>query len=329
MLSKKTMKRIALVLSIVLTFALVVFAQDSKSKKEEVLLHFVHVSDTHLQRSIARDSHRLHKSSELLLEKTVSQINNLKGIDFVLHTGDIVDQPTGELVDKFIEVTMSLKYPMHVLFGNHDVGVNAEVSKKEFIKKFNSLKGATSFTNGMTYYSFSPNKDFTFICLDGATDKEVTSNGQIDNEQLKWLEKELEKNKDKFVIIALHYPLVEPFKSESHKFIEPDGTKLLNLINKYKNIIGVFTGHYHAARLFKVKNKIHNSCPAIIQYPVAFREVIIKKDAERENLLVDFKWHPIDAPELIEISKQHSGKSWKLTEGTEEDREQTIKLKIY
>ncbi|MBI1857759.1 MAG: metallophosphoesterase [Candidatus Melainabacteria bacterium] len=292
------MKRIALVLSIVLTFALVVFAQDSKSKKEEVLLHFVHVSDTHLQRSIARDSHRLHKSSELLLEKTVSQINNLKDIDFILHTGDIVDQPTSELVDKFIEVTMSLKYPMHVLFGNHDVGVNAEVSKKEFIKKFNSLEGATSFTNGMTYYSFSPKGDFTFICLDGATDKEVTSNGQINNEQLKWLEKELEKNKDKFVIIALHYPLVEPFKSESHKFIEPDGTKLLNL-------------------------------PAIIQYPVAFREVIIKKDAEGENLLVDFKWHPIDAPELIEISKQHSGKSWKLTEGTNEDKRQTIKLRIY
>ena len=223
---------------------------------------------------------------------------------------------------------MSLNYPLYVTLGNHDVGVNSEVNRKAYIKKYYELKNPTSFTNKMSYYSFSPNEQFTIICLDGTTEKELTSNGQIDDEQLNWLKKELEKNKEKFVIIALHFPLIEPFKSKSHHFIEPDRTKLLDLINSYKNVIGVFTGHYHAARLVKIKNKIHNACPAVVQYPCAFREITISKDEKSKHLYVDFKWHVVNEPELVQHSKKASD-NWALLQGAEEDRKRTIKLKIY
>lgn len=301
----------------------------AKEKNKEVLLHFVHVSDTHLQRTIAEDGHRLKGSSEKLLTKLVEEINEIQDLDFVLSTGDNVDQPLVELVEKYIEITMSLESPNYVVLGNHDVGVNVELNKEKYIKKFYSLENATSFTNEMTYYSFSPSDRFTFICLDGTTEKEITSNGNLDEEQFEWLKDELEANKDKFVIVALHFPLIEPFKSESHKFLEPYRTKILDLIKEYKNVIGVFTGHYHAARLIKIKNKIHNTAPAIIQYPVAFREVTISKDEKGEYLYFDFKWHQLDVPDLIELSKKNSRNSWKLSEGTPEDREGTIKIRIY
>lgn len=297
-------------------------------KQDEILLHFVQVSDTHIQRNTASDTHRLLKSSEKLLNTAIEQINHIDDLDFVLATGDLVDQPFEGLITKFQDITMTLRYPLYVTLGNHDVGVNPEINKITYIKKFSEQENFTSFKNQMSYYSFSPNDQFTIICLDGTTEREVTSNGRIDNEQLTWLKEELEKNRKKFVIIALHFPLVEPYKSESHHFIEPDGAKLLDLINSYKNVIGVVSGHYHAARLFKINNKIHNSCPAIIQYPCAFREITISKDKESEYLYVDFKWHVVNEPELVKYSKNASD-IWALSQGAEEDRKQTIKLKIF
>ena len=319
----KTKKLILSVLSLLVCVSIFVFAH--AKDKEEVLLHFVQVSDTHLQDSSRKDGTRLLGSSEKLLKDTVSQINNIKDLDFALITGDLVDTPKESLVDKFIEITEGFEYPLYVTLGNHDVSVGG-LGKKGFVKKFTSVN-SLSFTDGMPYYSFSPNAKFTVICLDGTTDKVISANGSIqDKKQFDWLEKELEENKDKFVIIAMHFPLVEPYKSDSHRFLEPDRSKLLNLINSYPNVIGVFTGHYHAARLMKVKNKIHNSCPAVIQYPNAFREITITKD--KKNLFVDFKWHPVNGEKLRNKSKESSD-SWALTQGAKEDRGDTIKLKIY
>lgn len=291
------------------------------------LLHFVQLSDIHLNYSYAKDSERLLGSSEKLLRSAIEQINQIEDLDFVLATGDLVDIPERKLVDNFIEITMSLKYPLYVTLGNHDVSVNGGLGKRGFIRRFYKQENALSFTNKKTYYSFSPNDKFTFICLDGTTDKLVTANGQIDDEQLEWLRIELEANKDKYVIIALHFPLVEPYKSQTHFFLEPDRTKLLSLINLYPNVLGVFTGHYHSAKLFKIKNKIHNSCPALVQYPNAFREITIYEE-DPEYIVFDYKWYSVKEEELRKISKNNS-RAASLAEGTEEDREQKIKLRIY
>lgn len=299
-----------------------VMAQEPKP-----LLHFVQISDTHLQKSIAKDAERLLGSSEKLLTDAVAQINEIKDLNFVLSTGDNVDTAEEKLLDKYIEITMSLKYPFYVLFGNHDVTVMGALNKENYIKKFNTLENPTSFTNEMTYYSFSPNEMFTVICLDGTTEELITAHGQLDEKQYEWLKEELEKNKEKFVIIALHFPLIEPYKSQTHFFLEPDRTKLLELLDSYKNVIGVFTGHYHAARLTKIKNKIHNSNPAVVQWPNAFREIIITQP-DKKHLELEFKWHVVNGKELREKSKI-SSKAWALTEGAPEDREQVIRLKVY
>ncbi len=298
-----------------------------KAKDANVLLHFVQITDTHLHYSDRKDGERLFGSSEKLLGDAVNQINEIPDLDFVLATGDLVDMPEKKLIKKFIEITMSLNNPMYVLLGNHDVSVNGGLRKKGFIKKFYSLENATSFTNKKTYYSFSPSEKFTFICLDGTTDEVVTSHGHVDDEQLAWLQNELEANKDKYVIIALHFPVIEPYKSATHNILEPSRTKLLDIINSHKNVLAVFSGHYHAAKLFKIKNKIHNSCPAVVQYPNAFREITILQE-DPKHIIFDFKWHPVDGQELRDKSKNNS-KSWALTQGASEDREQRIKLKLY
>ena len=320
------MKKYVWFFSVALVFTAGFFAFTDASETK-TLLHFVQISDTHLQKSIAKDAERLLGSSEKLLTDAVNEINEIKDLDFVLSTGDQVDQAEEKLIDKYIEITMTSKSPWYVLLGNHDVSVGGGLGKKGYIKKFVDLEKPAGFTKSMNYYSFSPNDKFTFICLDGTTEKVVTSLGQIDDEQIEWLKGELEANKDKYVIIALHFPVIEPFKSKDHFILEPGRTKLQEIVESNKNIIGVFSGHYHAARLIKIKNKIHNSCPAVIQYPNSFREITITQD-DPKYLSINFKWHPVDGQELRDKSK-NSSKSWTLSQGAEEDREQTIKFKLY
>lgn len=309
---------------LVLTFGSFTF---SHAKKSEPLLHFIQISDTHLEYSDEKDGARLLGGSEVLLRTLVDQINKIGGIDFVLSTGDLVNKPDRKLIEKFIEITNLFKYPHYVLLGNHDATNDSEVKKAELIKIFYEKGGKRSFSNRKPYYSFSPNDKITVICLDGSVEEYKTSNGLIDDKQLAWLKKELDLNKNKKIIIALHYPVFEPFESVTHYILEPGRTKLLNFIDSYPNIIGVFTGHYHAAKLVNIKNRIHNSCPAIVEYPCAFREVIIEEE-DPEHVTVDFKWHVVDEPTLVAKSKKHSD-TWRLKEGAPEDREQKIKLKVY
>ena len=323
MKSKKLFLLFSLILFCLSGYFLFIRAESSKT-----LLHFVQITDIHLQHGYANDGVRLLGSSEKLLKDAVNEINEIKDLDFVLGTGDLVDVPERKLVKNFIDITKSIKYPFYVLLGNHDVSVGGGLGKNGFIRSFYKLKNATSFTNKKPYYSFSPNDRFTFICLDGTTDKVVTPHGQIqDPEQFEWLKNELEANKDKYIIIALHFPLIEPYKSQTHFFLEPDRTKLLDLINSYSNVLGVFTGHYHAARLTKIKNKIHNSCPAVVQYPNAFREIIITQD-DSKHISFNFKWHSVNGEELRNKSK-NSSDSWRLTQGNKEDQEQIIRLRVY
>ena len=102
------------------------------------------------------------------------------------------------------------------------------------------------------YYSFSPKKNYKIIVLDDIITDEITSNGYIDAEQMKWLKKELDSSKNDVVLIYMHVPIIEPFASPNHKLRNAYAVK--ELIEGYKNPIGVFQGHYHAAKITQHDN---------------------------------------------------------------------------
>lgn len=306
-------------------FCFPVFADE-----KEVLLHFVHLSDTHINYDYLSDKAKLRKNSGTILSDAIEQVNNMKEVDFVLITGDLVNLGKEELVDKFVDITMSFNPPVYVTLGNHDVGVNTKLGKDGLIKKFYDKENPTSFPNQVPYYSFYPNDQFVIICLDTTSDKAITSVGFLGDEQLQWLEAELEKNKDRFVIIAIHMSPIEPVKTPRHFFAEPDRTRLLDLINSNENIIGLFSGDYHLARIIKLQKKIYVISPATVKYPNAFREIIItrgKKDKEKGKLIVEFKWHTAHNEKLVELSKSES-ESTEISVGSKKDRERIFKFKI-
>ena len=245
-------------------------------------LNFIQVSDVHLSSAKINKSYRLTAESGVLFEDVINQINETPNINFVMFTGDMIDNPRQKELIRFISYANNIRYPWYAVLGNHDICVGGSLSKEMYWKILNSHNKNFNFTK--TYYSFYPKKGFKVIGLDLVIDDRISVNGEIDENQLKWLDKELSKSKKDVVLIFLHYPLIEPFPSKTHKVLNAD--KVLNVIHKYKNPIAIFTGHYHTTKIYQSGNILHVNTPAIISYPNAFR--LVKINNQKNKVIFDF-----------------------------------------
>ena len=138
----------------------------------------------------------------------------------------------------------------------------------DMVNKYN-----TNYKFEKSYYSFVPQKGYKAIVLDTIIRDRLTSNGRLGDEQLNWLDNELKNSKKDTVLIFMHIPVLEPYNSPNHRLLDAD--KMEEIINKYKNPIAVFQGHYHGAKITQKENILYVSCPALVSYPNAFRMITV------------------------------------------------------
>jgi len=244
-------------------------------------LTFAQISDAHYSSAKTNTSYRLTAESGELLTDAIEQVNETPNIDFVMFTGDMINTPYQKELMSFIKYANQLKYPWYAVYGNHDICVGGYLSKKLYLDILNSHNKNFSFSK--PYYSFVPKKGYRVIGLDSIIDTRITANGEIDEEQLRWLDKQLAMSKNDVVLIFLHNPLVEPLHSESHKVL--NAGEVLKVINKYKNPIAIFSGHYHTTKITKIGNVLHVSTPSLVSYPNAFR--IVKVSSQKDKVVFD------------------------------------------
>lgn len=247
-------------------------------------LTFAQISDAHYSSAQTNTSYRLTAESGELLADAIAQVNETPNVDFTMFTGDMINTPYQKELMKFLTYANQLKMPWYAVFGNHDICVGGYLSKQLYLDILNSHNKNFNFSK--SYYSFVPKKGYKVIALDPIIDNRITANGCIDEIQLKWLDKELSKSKNDVVLIFLHVPLVEPLHSESHKLLNAD--QVLKVINKYKNPIGVFSGHYHTTKITKQGNVLHVSTPSLVSYPDAFR--IVKVSIQKNKVIFDINF---------------------------------------
>ncbi len=240
-------------------------------------LKFAQVSDVHFSTRNVNTSFKLTAESPKLLDDAINQINEMQDIKFVMFTGDLIDKSFEKELLAALPHVEKLKYPWYFVFGNHDPCVGGYLTKKlyyQILREHNA-----NFTAQKPYYSFVPQKGYKVIALDSIIDTRITSNGEIDAEQLKWLDEELSKSKKDVVLIFMHVPIIEPFPSDGHRLL--NAGEVQALIEKYKNPIAVFQGHYHANKITQHENVLYVSSPALVSYPNAFRIINIKNDKKK------------------------------------------------
>ncbi len=260
-------------------------------------LKFAQVSDVHFLENGSNTTFKMIGESPRLLDDAIEQINEQNDLDFVMFTGDLIDKSFEKELRAVLPHVEKLNTPWYFAFGNHDRCVGGYLTTEVYLKMLNEVNKNYKFKKA--YYSFEPKKSYKVIVLDDIITNEITSNGFIDEVQLKWLKNELDKSKNDTVLIFLHVPLIEPFASPNHKL--RNASQVISLIESYKNPIGVFQGHYHATKVTQHDNVLYVSTPALVSYPNAFRVVNVTNYSDKT--VFELNWHETRQKTIQKMAK--------------------------
>ena len=247
-------------------------------------LKFAQISDLHFYTGLNNTTYKMVAESSAILDDAIEQINETSNISFVMFTGDLIDKPFEKELRAFLPHTEKLKYPWYFAFGNHDTMVGGYLEPKLYMQLVNKYNKNYKFEK--TYYSFTPQKGFKVIVLDSIIREKLTSNGRLGDEQLNWLDNELKNSKKDTILIYMHVPAIEPYNSPNHRLLDAD--KFMEILEKYNNPIGVFKGHYHAAKITQKDNVVYVSCPSLVTYPNAFRIITVTNYRNKVVFNIEF-----------------------------------------
>lgn len=283
-------------------------------------LRIAQISDAHFSSFEENTSYKFLKNSGELLDDAVLQVNMSGSYDFVIFTGDLINVPKQEELEKFTQHAGKLIYPWYALNGNHDISIDGLLTKKQFIDILSKSNGKTDQKN--SYYAFTPKRGFRVICLDSIIDYRLTANGEIPKEEILWLQNELENHKKDIIVVCTHVPVIEPYSSPNHRML--NDYEVRKLLKTHKNPLIVLQGHYHAAKIKQDDNMLVVSCPSLVTYPNAFR--VINIHLSKHEALVDVYLKETNMKDIQSRAKLRVFGSERLY-GEEGDRNASFVLK--
>ncbi|GAB1469131.1 3',5'-cyclic-AMP phosphodiesterase [Chloroflexota bacterium] len=214
---------------------------------------FIQITDHHITESDAeflRGFSTRHAFRTVL--KHIAQNPEAK-IDFILSTGDIVENPTEASYQSFLQMINATdesaeapgplhisaegltEMPLYLLPGNHD-------DREYFFKSFFPGTPATPLMNKAFIY-----KGVQCICLDMGPNSKAITHPQTLDFLAQCLKAELPS------IIFMHHHLVEIGSRWLDSFIPDETGKFWEIVTG-QNVLGIFCGHVHTTYEQKVNN---------------------------------------------------------------------------
>ena len=146
-------------------------------------LKFAQLSDVHFLENGSNTTFKMTGESPRLFDDAIAQINEQSDIDFVMFTGDLIDKSFEKELKAFLPHANKLNAPWYFAFGNHDRCVGGYLNTLVYLDMVRNSNENFKFKKA--YYSFEPKKNYKVIVLDNIITDEITSNGYIDEVQLK------------------------------------------------------------------------------------------------------------------------------------------------
>lgn len=264
------MKRL---LKLVVFIFVFVIAQGVYAKE----LKFVQITDSHFSAAGADYANLGKETSVKILENTINDVNSVPNLDFVVFTGDNIDKSNSNDLKEFLLIANRLNVPYYMVIGNHEVFKSQDFTKKDYMKIV--YRYSKNCRETKPNYVFEK-KGIVFIVVDGTKEVIPGPSGYYKKDTLKWLDKQLTKYKHSKVVILQHFPLVEPYFHRSHTTYKIED--YFAVLKKHNNVIGIFSGHYHANGEKMVDGIYHVSTPALIVPPHDYKIVEIDKTGRGE-----------------------------------------------
>lgn len=269
----------------VLTLALAYFIGSQVCTEANNNLRIAQISDAHFSSYEQNTSYKMLEDSAALLDDAIMQVNTSGAYDFVIFTGDLINTPKVSELENFLSHAKRLVYPWYAIDGNHDICIDGPLTKTKFMSVIS--KNNSNMKQNNIYYAFTPKRGYRVICLDSIIDNKITTNGRISQEQLEWLQNELNTYKKETIVLCTHVPVMEPYSSSNHKM--ENEYELKRVLRTHKNPVIVLQGHYHAARLVQNENMLVISCPSLVSFPNAFRVININTGKSKVKVDVFLK----------------------------------------
>lgn len=229
-------------------------------------IKFIQVTDVHL----AKNS----EYSQKVLKATVEDINKQQGVSFVVFTGDNINYAAKDDLRIFASIVKKLNVPYYVVIGNHDVYKAGGMSKIQYL----DILRESNFKIRQRKPNFKwRKKGFEFLIVDGAKEVIPGPAGYFKKDTLKWLDKNLAKNRRRTVVIFQHYPIEYPDGAEgrlkTHKTYKSEDYK--DIIDRHHNVLAIISGHLHTNGENMRNGVYHISSPSLLAMPHAYKVIDI------------------------------------------------------
>ena len=206
----------------------------------------VQISDTHL---FGDKNRKINGSNSYHnLKSVISQIVTLgKKPDLIVVSGDLSQDCTFESYQNLANLLNKSGIKYHIFPGNHD---DVDVINKVF---------DLSWVKDNVDYGFDANGWYVNV-IDTSVYPEVS--GQLSDEQLKNLEKNLKQNQKKPTIVFMHHHPVKINSAWLDEMILKDSEKFNNIIKSNTQVKGVLFGHIHQVFEKNIDGTFYGSAPA-------------------------------------------------------------------
>jgi hypothetical protein len=258
---------------------------------------FAYVTDTHVTHG-KPDSYLLLQESQLFLQDCIKSLNNEK-LDFVIFGGDQVETPGPDETNwqLFVDVVQVLSCPWSFVLGEKDVSGNPPVDKMRLYGPDWKAKGIQT---DKPYWSQTPLPGVHIIGMD--TSRAESTTGDISNEQLEWLKKDLAANAGKFTIVFSHHPLLAPPPFDTgppwDDYITPQGASAREILGGSKDVHLAISGHLHVNKIQQERDIWYVSTASLDVYPCCYRIFRVTPES------ITVETYQITYPALIKKAKQ-------------------------
>ena len=201
-------------------------SKELQNNKADVL-HFIHITDTHLLNQSDETLHSLN--TKLCFETVLSHSQtSYPEIDFLLLTGDISQTGTKESYELFKSIIQQYDLPIYCVPGNHDTPILLQ----------NVIPNSPD--NSINIIQIGR---FSLILISSCVENK--HHGMITQHCLQQLEDYLQNSTNQFMIIAIHHPPVSINSTWLDEIGLHNKTEFLQTINKFSQNTLLLFGHVH------------------------------------------------------------------------------------
>lgn len=277
-----------------------------------------------------------------ILQQAIEQVQAIPDLDFVVFTGDLVDEADRLSFEQFGQVVSQLRVPYYFSVGNHDIdepisetsaadsGVRQQgdldtFNRADFLNWCRQHFHLEAATTGWADFVVTPLPGLRLMAMDASLGPCPDPQGIVRPPQLAWLQEQLDRYRDELVILAIHQPPLASVLFRNHRMLPDSARQLRAMLKTHRYVAAVLSGHLHTPKVYARRNTAFLTAPPLVGPFCAFRvidlEAPISSAPDRQWGQLHYRWHP------LQLANGKPKLMWRaLARGRSPDREGSIPI---